>query len=188
MRREVVAVWTGVINRQQNSRIISTALRDWSGKLAPLSKPIRFKTNIVNWSLAFSHASPERSLMKRHHGKKMGKKDNCSRATTDFIQNIIKTFRLNAAVWIQESDNWSFRRVRLRSVHGERFLLAQISSSNPLLSSPFHSCQICYELAIDLVQHPFNKSFIAKSELSMLLLSPDNDVAFSSKDKRSLIY
>ena len=60
MRREVVVVWTGVINRQQNSRIISTPLRDWSGKLAPFSKPIRFKTNIANWSLAFSHASPER--------------------------------------------------------------------------------------------------------------------------------
>ena len=60
MRREVVAVWTGVINRQQNSRIISTPLRDWSGKLAPFYKPIRFKTNIANWSLAFSHASPER--------------------------------------------------------------------------------------------------------------------------------
>ena len=42
------------------SRIISTPLRDWSGKLAPFSKPIRFKTNIANWSLAFSHASPER--------------------------------------------------------------------------------------------------------------------------------
>lgn len=120
--------------------------------------------------------------------EKMGKKDNRSWTTTDFIQNIIKTFRLNATMWIQESDNWSFRRVRLRSVHGERFLLAQISSSNPLLSSPFHSCQICYELAIDLVQHPFNKSFIAKSELSMLLLSPDKDITFSSKDKRSLIY
>ena len=69
MRREVVAVWTGVINRQQNSRIISTPLRDWSGKLAPFSKPIRFKTNIANWSLAFSHASPERSLMKGIMGK-----------------------------------------------------------------------------------------------------------------------